>query len=591
VRYNDGVEFRILGPLEMTDGERAVSFDAPKQRTLLGVLLLHANEVVSSERLIDELWGEQPPVTAVKAVQTYVSQLRRALGRDVIATRPPGYALCAEEDALDAARFRSLVAEARRLAASGEVERADAVYREALALWRGPPLADVVFESFARNEVERLGEERLDALMSRIDCDLALGWHDELVAELETLVKQYPLRERLRAQLMLALYRCGRQAEALAVYQDARRTLVEELGLEPGREVQDLEKAILTHDPTMEAPPRAARALPVRRRLLRWRVLALASLVALAVSLGLAFALQGQEEPSLQLGSNSVGFIDADSGRVTRSFPVGREPRALAVGFGSVWVANYRDQIVTRIDRAAGHPLAIPVPGHPTGIAAFQSSIWVWTLEGLLVPIDPRFNEPGRRIRLQAQAANVVGKVLGGIAADGGFLWVAAPPTSVIRIDPTDPLRLRTIVPDAGAQGPIACRRDEAWVAGSDQVFPIDAPTGIPGSGIPVGDVRDLVLAHGKLWVVSGGPAHVGGVAQALRRVDPHTRLVEATIQVGSDPISVAAAGGSIWVAARTDGTIERVDPAQNRVVDTIPVGAKPSALAAADDGVWVAVG
>jgi DNA-binding SARP family transcriptional activator len=234
--------------------------DAPKQRALLGVLLLHAGEVVSAERLIDELWGERPPQTATKVLQTYVSQLRRVLGADVIVTHSRGYLLQVEKEGLDAGRFRNLAARARLLAGSGEAERAESVYRESLALWRGSPLADLSFESFARNEVEQLGEERVDAVIGWIDCRLGLGQHSELVPELERLVRKHPLRERLRAQLMLALYRSGRQADALAAYQEARRILVDELGLEPGPELQQLERAILAHDPTLEAPLRAPRA-------------------------------------------------------------------------------------------------------------------------------------------------------------------------------------------------------------------------------------------------------------------------------------------------------------------------------------------
>jgi DNA-binding SARP family transcriptional activator len=273
------MEFRILGPLEVADRERAIAFEAAKQRALLGLLLLHPNEVVSRERAVGELWGERPPATATKVLQTYVSQLRRALGAGLITTRAPGYLLEIEEEQLDAGRFRRLVAEARRLAASGERAEADVLYREALALWRGPPLADVAFESFARNEVGRLDEERLDALRSRIDCELALGQHEQLVTELEALVRQHPLRERLRGQLMLALYRSGRQADALAAYQDARRTLVDELGLEPSRELQGLEKAILIHDATLDAPPPvepagafSAPRVPARKQASRSRV-------------------------------------------------------------------------------------------------------------------------------------------------------------------------------------------------------------------------------------------------------------------------------------------------------------------------------
>ena len=248
------MEFRILGPLEVLDGERVIALQAAKQRALLGVLLLHANEVVSRERLIDELWGERPPATAVKVVQSYVSQLRRRLGRETIATRGPGYLLRVKEDAVDATRFRRLVAEGRQLATSAEQEQAARAYRAALALWHGPPLADVVVESFARNEIERLEEERLSAVGDRIDCELALGRHEDVLLELKTLVGQHPLRERLRSQLMLALYRTGRQADALAAYQDARRTLVDELGLEPSHELQELERAILRQDPALAAP-------------------------------------------------------------------------------------------------------------------------------------------------------------------------------------------------------------------------------------------------------------------------------------------------------------------------------------------------
>jgi predicted ATPase len=248
------MEFRILGPLEVLDGQRVIAFGAAKQRALLGVLLLHANEVVSPERLIDELWGQRPPASAAKVIQGYVSQLRRRLGRDTIATRSPGYQLRADEDAVDATRFRRLVAEARRLAAGGDHERADTRFGEALALWRGPPLADVVVESYARNEIERLEEERLAALGDRIDCQLALGRQEDVIPELGTLVGQHPLRERLHAQLMLALYRAGRQADALAAYQEARRTLTEQLGLDPSAELRQLEKAILAQDPTLAAP-------------------------------------------------------------------------------------------------------------------------------------------------------------------------------------------------------------------------------------------------------------------------------------------------------------------------------------------------
>ena len=606
MRYKDLVQFRILGPLEVVDGSGSIVFEAPKQRALLAVLLLHPNEVVSSERLIDELWGELPPATAPKVVQTYVSQLRRVLGPDVIATRPPGYMLRIDEAALDAGRFRRLAAEARRLATIGEREQADNLYREALALWRGPPLADVAFESFARNEVERLAEERVDVLSARIDCELALGLDAELVTELETLVRRYPLRERLRSQLMLALYRSGRQADALAAYQDGRRTLVGELGLEPSRELQDLEKAILIHDPALDAPAQIEPAAPeggdgagaaardelVRRRRLRKPVVAVvASPFVLAAVAGLVLTLNRGHPASMLLTPDSVGFVDAKSGRVTRSIPVGRDPSALTVANDSVWVANHRDETVTRIHRATGRAVTIPVGGHPTGITAFRGAVWVWTSEGLLVRIDPRYDSAAHPVRLAPVGGTA--REPGRITAGARFLWITVPDATVLRVDPTHLERPSRIVPDWGAGGPIIERNGQAWVAGSSftgYVFPIAARTGARGTGIDVGGPVDgLALGAGTLWVLSGGAVREQP-HPALRAVDLHDQLVRTTVAVGNDPVAIVAAVGSIWVAGESDGTMSRIDSSQSRIVATIRVGARPTALAADRDGVWVAV-
>jgi DNA-binding SARP family transcriptional activator len=255
------MDFRLLGPLEVLDQGRVLPLGGAKQRALLAVLLLRPNEVVSIDRLIDELWGEEPPSTATKVVQVYVSQLRKSLAgdrsRSVIETRPPGYAVRVEPGRLDVERFDSLLSRARRRRSAGDLEETASVLREALALWRGQALADFAYEPFAQAAIARLEELRLVALEERIEADLAIGRHAEVVAELETLAAEQPLREGLRGQLMLALYRSGRQAEALEAYQQARRVLVEELGIEPGPALQELEKAILRQDPALE-PPSAA---------------------------------------------------------------------------------------------------------------------------------------------------------------------------------------------------------------------------------------------------------------------------------------------------------------------------------------------
>jgi len=247
------VEFRLLGPLEAVVDGVPVVLGPPQQRAVLALLLLNANEVVSRDRIVDELWGERPPATAAKLVQVYVSALRKLLDpdRSLLLTRPPGYLLRVEPEGLDLQRFERLVAQGRAALAEGSAATAGERFHEALALWRGPALADLAFAPFAQAEIGRLEDRRLDAVCDRIEADLALG-RGGVVGELEALVAEHPLRERLRGQLMLALYRSGRQAEALAAYQDARRALVDGLGLEPGRELRELEQAILRQDPGLD---------------------------------------------------------------------------------------------------------------------------------------------------------------------------------------------------------------------------------------------------------------------------------------------------------------------------------------------------
>ena len=246
------MEFRILGPLEVWDGGSEVSLAGPKPRALLAVLLLHPNEVVPADRLIDLLWGEDSPEDAAAALRVNVSRLRKALAPDVLTTRSPGYVIRVEPDELDLHRFERLVDEGRSLLARGLAADATERLRDALSTWRGAALVDFAYESFAQAAITRLEEIRLAAVELRIDADLQLGRHDELVGELEGLVAEHPLRERLRAYLMTALYRSGRQAEALDAYQDARRALVDGLGIDPSPALQELEQAILRQDPALD---------------------------------------------------------------------------------------------------------------------------------------------------------------------------------------------------------------------------------------------------------------------------------------------------------------------------------------------------
>ncbi len=257
------MEFRILGPLEVLDGDRPREVGGQRQRGLLALLLLHANQVVSSSRLIEELWPEEASESHAGALQASVSRLRKALGpgAELLVTLPTGYVIRLAPEQLDLDRFERLVQEA------GDAEPQDAAeqLREALALWRGPPLADFAYEPFAQAAIGRLEEMHLLAIEMRIDADLALGRHAALVAELDALAAEHPLRERLRGQLMLAFYRSGRQAEALAAYQTARRVLVDELGIEPSAALQELERAMLRQDPAL-----AQATAPERSILVAW---------------------------------------------------------------------------------------------------------------------------------------------------------------------------------------------------------------------------------------------------------------------------------------------------------------------------------
>jgi DNA-binding SARP family transcriptional activator len=256
------LEFRILGPLEVVEEGRVLTLAGGRQRSLLALLLTRPNEVVSADRLIDELWPSEPPQNAANALQYHVSQLRKSLGAaDTVVTQPPGYLIRIGPNELDLLRFERLVAEAERAAP----EQAAELLREALALWRGPALADVANEPFAQMEILRLEELRLRALELRLEADLAGGRHGEVVGELEALVREHPLRERLRAALMRALYGSGRQAEALELYRETRRTFVDELGIEPSPALQELEQAMLRQDRGLTASAVLALAEPAER--------------------------------------------------------------------------------------------------------------------------------------------------------------------------------------------------------------------------------------------------------------------------------------------------------------------------------------
>jgi DNA-binding SARP family transcriptional activator/streptogramin lyase len=586
------VEFRILGPLELQDGPDPVAIDAPKQRALLGVLLLHPNEVVSTERLIDELWGERPPATAGKVVQTYVAQLRRVLGRTSIETRPPGYLLRIEEGALDAARFRTLATEARRLANIGQDEHARKLYGEALALWRGPALADVRFESYARNELDRFEEERLGVVIDRIDCDLALGRDNELLPELDALVEQHPLNERLRAQLMLALYRSGRQGDGLAAYQDARHVLAEQLALEPGEPLRQLERQILNHDPALRwVPPTSVAKARVGRRQRVWATAAVGavSVASLALAVGLSAIGGSREAPTIV--PNSLVRIDPRSNEVTDVIPVGRFPGKVASGYGFVWVVNIGDETISRVElrsRRADLVGSLRIK-QPTGLTADGGrGVHVGSFEeSEVVRVDPENLEVLERIRVPGMTASF-------LAAGAGSLWITQPPpgftaavrSSISRISLLNGrIQRRFSSPVDVLPGQIAFGAGAAWIAnvGDGTVWRIDAATNRI-KRIRVGSQpTDIAVGLGSVWVPC-----LGG--NAVWRIDAATGRVKAVIRTGKESLAVATGERWVWVTNQAAGTVSRIDPETNRIVETIRLAYNPHGLVVAGGAVWVAV-
>jgi DNA-binding SARP family transcriptional activator/ABC-type branched-subunit amino acid transport system substrate-binding protein len=357
------VEFRILGPLEVVREGSVLPTPPNKPRALLVLLLLRRGEAVGLDELADDLWGGQPPATAIKSIQVYVSQLRKGLGERVLETRGRGYALVVDDDSVDAARFERLLDRGTELRATGEPKAAAEVLTEALTLWRGPALADFTYEPWAQPDIARLADLRLAALEERIDADLEVGRHATLVGELTGLVERNPGRERLLGQLMLALYRSGRQTEALDAYREQRRRLDEELGLEPSVALRELEAAMLRQEPSLERPARATTARSRRRT---GKLVALAGAALLAVAGIGGAAVLGQEDVTPAVAA--VEPLTAPSCSPMDYRP-GTRPRHLIVSDQWSELGAFSTQVVAAVEfvirergfQAGGTPIAYQV--------------------------------------------------------------------------------------------------------------------------------------------------------------------------------------------------------------------------------------
>jgi len=634
------VEYRILGPLEVVDEGRPVALGRLKERLVLAVLLLHANELVPRERLIDELWGASPPATARKAINVYVSQLRKALtrnGRDPIATADGGYRIAVEAERLDVERLRQLLVRARDRRAAGELEDAARLLRDALALWRGPTLAGLFLESHGRDEVAQLDELRLTTLMERIDCDLALGRHADVLGELHVLVGEHPLRERLRAQLMLSLYRADRQADALEAYQQARDVLVEELGIEPSPALQRLQHAILRHDPSLESPagtaavngavPVAAAAAPApdapapptRRHRRRWP-LALALLLVFAACGAAAAILSAGTSNEPQIVPNSLVRLDPRSGKVVSVTRVGTDPGPIAVTPTAIWTANDGDGTISRYDlRTHGVQTRGGLSYRPgdtvDNIAADgEGSAWV-TSE---LPWVTRFVAGSPTQPLQgwkAETIQVPGPAAGYLALGGGYLWTIPGPYTfpgqddrVTLLDVAtnrvvDSFRLRH------ATTALAYGDGTAWVGafvndaadsrhsaattiltGPSWLYAIragDRPAQLfldshplrkrLETGVTAGPIAIAVDRgpRAAVWVLTCGLCNEGAGHKTLLKIDPDTLDVLDKIPLDLRVDYLAVGSGAIWVAGEAADTVWQLDPNTGRILRAIPLHEK----------------
>ena len=538
------MEFRLLGPVEAVREGHAVALGGPKPRALLALLLLRANEVVSRDRLIDALWGDRPSGAVRHSLDVQISRLRRALEpEELILTRSGGYVLEVDQEQIDVHRFERLLEKGRSENASGRHRDASATLETALGLWRGPALADLVYEEFARAEIDRLEELRLVATEERIDAELGLGQRDTLIPELEALTAQHALRERPRGQLMLALYRAGRQAEALRTYSDTRKRLIEELGLEPGVALRELEQAILRQDPALD-PPRPGSETRRRRGLVGAGALALCG-AATAVTVGLT---QGGIERARALAqADSNVFLSASGGDVVREAPV-RDTVAVRFGGRSLWSVSSQGEL-TRVDPETGAILAsIGLGVEPAGLAVGDGSVWVTGRHSpTLFRIDPSVNEVVDRFMLPMQGVET--DLTGEVVVGAGSVWVGH-----------------------GAFNP------GAWVERLD-----------PGTGrvqkrfsILAGDVDHLAFGEGGLWVASTPSGE-------LRKIDPRTNRVVLTRTLQSDLCCVASGGGYVWAATNPNGDIWKVTR-KGKLLPTIKLASAVDHLTYADGALWASL-
>ena len=567
------MEFRLLGPLEVCSDGEPIVLAGPKQRAILTILLLDANQVVLRARLLAEVWGERAPGSE-HSLDVHISRLRKALAPsgegNALIRRGRGYLLCVEEGALDLVRFEQRIAAGQQALAEGRPAAAVGLLNDGLGLWRGEPLAEFADQAFAAAELSRLKELRLAALEARVDADLALGREAAIIGDLESLVNANPYRERFRAQLMLALYRAGRQAEALAVYADTRRLLIDELGIEPGEQLRELHGAVLAQDPGLRPagsawnesagtgrprvmPPGTARRPDWRRVAL----LSAAGLVAAAATLA-GTLVPGNPNPAAGPGTiqpGSVAFIDAQSGRLIGDVPAGPSVGFIRAGLGSVWEME-DSGVLLQIDPRTRHVTdSIAVGVNPGDVAIGAGAVWITDKNSqTLLRISPQYGEI-TRIPLPAQGLSSP-DVGGGVAVGAGSVWVAEGLSRIVRIDPASGRVESTVsVPDARE---VAFGDGAIWVGASDTgvLTKVDPRTGAVVATARIGPwICCIAVGGGYVWAAND---------TGIWKLASDGRVL-GTISVPSQTANIYLGAGALWVAADVAGTVLRIDPRTDR--------------------------
>ncbi len=560
---------------------------------MLALLLLHANEPVSRERLIEGVWGAERPSTIGAALNVHLSKIRKLLaaaGMDAtLVTEPHGYVLRIDPERLDLHRFDRLAREGRQALLAGRSEEAATILEQALVLWRGPPLAELELDASVDAGLGRLCELRLTALEDRFEAGLLAGRHTELAAELEEFVREHPLRERARAELMIALYRGGRQSEALQAYRDVRVLLAEELGLDPGPELQRLEKAILVQDASLIVSK--PRRLPRRRRARR---LAAALALGLALVPVLVLGRGGPGTPATEpLGevvlahASDVAVIHPDTNKVVARVPVGSSPAVIREGDGSVWVADRLDLTVTEIDLESRRVLrTLGVGFRPDHLAARNDTVWAFDKEERVLA---RLGEEQTWERYEHPDFTDVDM----LALDDHAVWLAGG-RRLIRVDPDSGAVVKSVsVPDQ-LDG-LATAGGNVWAVSSTAaaILDIDPLTAeirdripMPG-GLGSGHTTLSISADTDfIWVLNGETATVVKIDPTLHDIVETYRL-----PAGRGSLSLAAGEGAAWISNAFDGTVTRIDEGTNEVASiAVSAYSSPKHVTVAGGLVWVSI-